>query len=181
LGGFRRAQQPCPECRRRKRTGDYLGPLRVANAQGYSGPPSLACKRFDAVVPTPGDPSSSSGQGIDEEDRALTEKVEAGFETVVDRYNACKFRAAPSVPSGQAWVRRWRRPAKPTVTLPLHSVQAWTASRPASRSRRTARQPRPECTSSCASRITQRRSWRLSRRTRLCYAQDTEAARVPGV
>jgi hypothetical protein len=43
----------------------------------------------------PGDPSSSSGQGLDDEDRALLEKVEAGFETVGDLHNACKFRTAP--------------------------------------------------------------------------------------
>jgi methionyl-tRNA synthetase len=30
----------------------------------------------------------------DDEDRALLEQVEAGFETVGDLYNACKFRAA---------------------------------------------------------------------------------------
>jgi hypothetical protein len=48
-------------------------------------------------VPKPGD--------LDAEDRALLEKVEAGFETVGELYNACKFRAAPSVPSGQAWAR----------------------------------------------------------------------------
>jgi len=47
---------------------------------------SFAYKRFDGVVPEPGE--------LDEEDRALLEKVEAGFETVGDLYNACKFRAA---------------------------------------------------------------------------------------
>jgi methionyl-tRNA synthetase len=57
---------------------------------------SFACKRFDGVVPEPGDPSGTSGQGLDEEDRALLEKVEAGFETVGALYAACKFRAAPS-------------------------------------------------------------------------------------
>jgi methionyl-tRNA synthetase len=61
---------------------------------------SFATKRFDGKVPEPGDPSSSSGQGLDAEDRALLEKVEAGFETVGALYNACKFRAAPSIPSG---------------------------------------------------------------------------------
>ena len=45
-------------------------------------------------MPEPGDPSSPSGQGFDAEDRALLEKVEAGFETVGALYNACKFRAA---------------------------------------------------------------------------------------
>jgi methionyl-tRNA synthetase len=47
---------------------------------------SFAYKRFDGKVPEPGD--------LDTEDRALLEKVEAGFETVGELYNACKFRAA---------------------------------------------------------------------------------------
>jgi hypothetical protein len=55
---------------------------------------SFAYKRFNGVVPEPGAPSSPSGQSLDEEDCALLEKVEAGFETVGDLYNACKFRAA---------------------------------------------------------------------------------------
>jgi len=57
---------------------------------------SFAYKRFDGVVPEPGDPSGSSGLGLDDEDRALLEKVEAGFETVGALCNAFKFRAAPS-------------------------------------------------------------------------------------
>jgi methionyl-tRNA synthetase len=55
---------------------------------------SFAYKRFDGRVPEPGDPSSPSGQGLDDEDRALLAQVEAGFETVGDLYNACQFRAA---------------------------------------------------------------------------------------
>jgi methionyl-tRNA synthetase len=55
---------------------------------------SFATKRFEGKVPKPGDPSGTSGQGLDDEDRALLEKVEAGFETVGELYNACKFRAA---------------------------------------------------------------------------------------
>ena len=47
---------------------------------------SFAYKRFDGVVPEPG--------ALDDEDKALLEKVEAGFETVGELYNACKFRAA---------------------------------------------------------------------------------------
>jgi methionyl-tRNA synthetase len=47
---------------------------------------SFAYKRFDGRVPEPGE--------LDDEDRALLEKVGAGFETVGDLYNACKFRAA---------------------------------------------------------------------------------------
>jgi methionyl-tRNA synthetase len=47
---------------------------------------SFAYKRFDGKVPEPGE--------LDAEDWALLEKVEAGFETVGELYNACKFRAA---------------------------------------------------------------------------------------
>jgi methionyl-tRNA synthetase len=47
---------------------------------------SFAYKRFDGVVPEPGE--------LDAEDQALLKKVEAGFETVGELYNACKFRAA---------------------------------------------------------------------------------------
>jgi methionyl-tRNA synthetase len=47
---------------------------------------SFAYKRFDGRVPEPG--------ALDDEDRALLAKVEAGFETVGELYNACKFRAA---------------------------------------------------------------------------------------
>jgi hypothetical protein len=65
-----------------------LGPQSVANRML-----SFAYKRFDGVVPEPGDPSSSSGLGLDDEDQALLEKVETGFEAVGDLYNACKFRA----------------------------------------------------------------------------------------
>jgi methionyl-tRNA synthetase len=47
---------------------------------------SFAYKRFDGRVPEPGE--------LDDEDRALLEKVEAGFQTVGDLYDACHFRAA---------------------------------------------------------------------------------------
>ncbi len=47
---------------------------------------SFAYKRFEGRVPQPGE--------LDETDRALLAKVEAGFETVGALYNACKFRAA---------------------------------------------------------------------------------------
>jgi methionyl-tRNA synthetase len=47
---------------------------------------SFAYKRFDGKVPQPGE--------FHDEDRALLEKVEAGFKTVGALYNACKFRAA---------------------------------------------------------------------------------------
>jgi methionyl-tRNA synthetase len=47
---------------------------------------SFAYKRFDGHVPQPGD--------LDTEDRKLLAQVEAGFETVGELYNACKFRAA---------------------------------------------------------------------------------------
>jgi hypothetical protein len=54
---------------------------------------SFACKRFDVGVPDAGE--------LDDEDRTLLEKVEAGFETVCGLCSACKFHAAPLVPSGQ--------------------------------------------------------------------------------
>jgi hypothetical protein len=47
---------------------------------------SFAYKRFDGVVPEPGNPSRSSAKGLDNEDRALLDKVEAGFETVGELY-----------------------------------------------------------------------------------------------
>ncbi len=47
---------------------------------------SFAYKRFDGQVPEPG--------VLDDEDRVLLAQVEAGFETVGNLYNACKFRAA---------------------------------------------------------------------------------------
>jgi methionyl-tRNA synthetase len=47
---------------------------------------SFAYKRFDGRVPEPDE--------LDDEDRALLEKVEAGFQTVGDLYDACHFRAA---------------------------------------------------------------------------------------
>ena len=47
---------------------------------------SFAYKRFDGVVPEPGE--------LDDEDRALLAKVEAGFETVSELYNAVHLRAA---------------------------------------------------------------------------------------
>jgi methionyl-tRNA synthetase len=95
---------------------------------------SFAYKRFDGVVPEPGE--------LDDEDRALLEKVEAGFETVGELYNACQFRAAPSVPSGQAW----GRPQLRSNCQADAQRQPWTARRPGSRSRRIQRQPRRRCT-----------------------------------
>jgi methionyl-tRNA synthetase len=59
---------------------------------------SFAYKRFEGKVPEP--------SPLGDQARALLEKAEAGFETMGELYNACKFRAAPSVPSGQAWARR---------------------------------------------------------------------------
>ena len=47
---------------------------------------SFACKRFDGVVPEPGN--------LDAEDRELLANVEAGFETVSELCNAVKLRAA---------------------------------------------------------------------------------------
>jgi hypothetical protein len=71
---------------------------------------SFAYKRFDGVVPEPDDPSSSSGQGFDDEDRALLEKVEAGLETVGELCSACQFRVRYT----QLW--RWPWLARPTKT-----------------------------------------------------------------
>jgi methionyl-tRNA synthetase len=64
---------------------------------------SFAYKRFDGKVPEPGDPSSSSGQGLDDEDRTLLEKVEAGFETISCLYNGVKLRAALGEVLALAW------------------------------------------------------------------------------
>jgi methionyl-tRNA synthetase len=47
---------------------------------------SFAYKRFDRVLPEPGE--------LNAEGRAVLTKVEAGFDTVVGLYNACKFRKA---------------------------------------------------------------------------------------
>ncbi len=47
---------------------------------------SFAYKRFDGHVPEPG--------VLDEADRELLTKIEGGFDTVGELYNACKFRAA---------------------------------------------------------------------------------------
>jgi methionyl-tRNA synthetase len=58
---------------------------------------SFAYKRFDGKVPEPGE--------LGDEDRALLARVEVGFQTVGELYNACKFRAAPSLHSGHAWAR----------------------------------------------------------------------------
>ena len=62
---------------------------------------SFAYKRFDGRVPEPGQ--------LDDADRGLLAKVEGGFQTVGGLYRACKFRAAPSVPSGHAWAEPWPR------------------------------------------------------------------------
>jgi methionyl-tRNA synthetase len=47
---------------------------------------AFAYKRFDGRVPEPGE--------LDDADRGLLARVEAGFETIGELYNACKFRAA---------------------------------------------------------------------------------------
>jgi len=93
---------------------------------------SFAYKRFDGRVPEPGP--------LDDEDRALLAKVEAGFETVGELYNTCKFRAALGEAKGPPKALRLRRVwrARRTAT--------WTARRPGSRARRTGRQRRRACT-----------------------------------
>ncbi len=75
-GGFRGRISLSPKGQHRRAGGHTfaalsacLGPLRVANRML-----SFAYKRFDGRVPEPG--------ALDEEDRALLKKVEAGFETV---------------------------------------------------------------------------------------------------
>jgi hypothetical protein len=55
---------------------------------------SFAYKRFDGKVPEPGE--------LDDEDRALLTRAEAGFETVGELYNACRFRAAQGEAMGLA-------------------------------------------------------------------------------
>jgi hypothetical protein len=92
---------------------------------------SFAYKRFDGKVPEPGP--------LDDEDQELLAKVEAGFETVGALYNACKFRAAPREPWGQAWARRRPWPARPQLRSNCQADaarQPWTARRPGPRSGR---------------------------------------------
>jgi methionyl-tRNA synthetase len=88
VGGFRRAQQPCPEsCEGNELVATWGSPGGDGQRPRVLGfMLSFACKRFDGVVPEPGE--------LDAEDKTLLEKVEAGFETVGELYNACKFRAA---------------------------------------------------------------------------------------
>ena len=101
----------------------------------------FAYKRFDGVVPEPGE--------LDDEDQALLERVEAGFGTVGELYNACKFRAAPSallrVGLGEALALvgkpQLRRNCQADAPRP-----PWTARRPGSRSRRIRRRRRQACT-----------------------------------
>ena len=89
---------------------------------------SFAYKRFDGVVPAPGD--------LDEEDRTLLEKVEAGFETVGGLYDACKFRAA----SGEALALA--REANGYTFAPLSAGLDRKA--PWFQIKRIQRQPRPQ-------------------------------------
>ena len=67
----------------------------TAKAVQEARPGPRAYKLFDGVVPEPSE--------LDAEDRALLEKVEAGFETVGELYSACKFRAA--LGEALAWAR----------------------------------------------------------------------------
>jgi len=110
-----------------------VGPLRVANRML-----SFAYKRFDGVVPEPGP--------LDDGDRALLEKAEAGFETVGKLYNACKFRAA----LGKALA-----PPKALATYGSQACSCEATAQltrsfgPGSRSKKIRRPQRPACTSSC--------------------------------
>jgi methionyl-tRNA synthetase len=93
---------------------------------------SFAYKRFDARVPEPGE--------LDDEDRALLDKVEAGFQAIGALYNACRFRAA----LGEA------------LALAREANGYLGRKAPASRSRRIRRQRRTPCMSrrACASSTT---------------------------
>ena len=96
---------------------------------------SFAYKRFDGVVPEPGP--------LDGEDRALLAQVEAGFQTVGELYNACKYRAA----LGQALALA--REANGYLDRD-HSCEATAkltrSVSPGSRSRRTRLRRRRRCT-----------------------------------
>jgi methionyl-tRNA synthetase len=114
---------------------------------------SFAYKRFDGRVPEPGDPSSPSGQGLDDEDRALLARVEAGFEMVGELYNACKFRAAPSalLRAGLGEALGLAREANGYTSTgslqrcSVQAVQAWTAKRRGFKSKRTRPRRRRVC------------------------------------
>jgi methionyl-tRNA synthetase len=124
---------------------------------------SFAYKRFDGKVPEPG--------AFDDEDRALLETVEAGFETVGKLYDACKFRAALGEALALAreangyldrkapWfqIKEDRQAAATSVYVILRAVD----------NLKTILAPILPHTP--------------VRSTGLCYAQDTDAARVPGV
>ena len=60
----------------------------------------FAYKRFDGAVPEPG--------ALDAEDKALLVEVEAGFETVGERYNACKFWAGRGAGPRGPWLPGWQ-------------------------------------------------------------------------
>jgi methionyl-tRNA synthetase len=104
---------------------------------------SFAYKRFDGVVPEPGD--------LDAEDKALLSQVEAGFETVGDLHNACKFRAAPSalLRAGLGEALALAREANGYLDRD-HSCEATAkltrSVSPGSRSRRTRLRRRRRCT-----------------------------------
>jgi hypothetical protein len=117
----------------------------LGSPEGTRVPLSFAHKRFDGVVPEPGKPSRSSAKGLDSEDRALLEKVEAGFETVGALYNACKFRAA----LGEALALACEANGD-TCAHSVRAREALTRSvSPGSRSRRIRGPLRGQCTSSC--------------------------------
>jgi methionyl-tRNA synthetase len=97
---------------------------------------SFAYKRFEGKVPEPGE--------FDEEDRTLLERVEAGFDTVGELYNACKFRAALGEAMGPPKALRLRR------VWSARRTSTWTAKRRGSRSRRIPLLPQRRCMSSCA-------------------------------
>jgi methionyl-tRNA synthetase len=75
---------------------------------------SFAYRRFDGVVPEPGE--------SDAEDRALLEKVEVGFETVGALYAACRFRAALNAALALARVIKEDRQAAATTVYGILRV-----------------------------------------------------------
>jgi methionyl-tRNA synthetase len=98
---------------------------------------SFAHKRFDGKVPEPGK--------LDEADRELLAKVEAGFKTVGDLYAACKFRAALGEAIGLAREANGYTFASLASVPSGQAVHASTARRRGSRSRRTGKRRRRAC------------------------------------
>lgn len=80
--------------------------------------------RLDGRGPQPRNPSSSSGQGLDDGDRPLPEKGEAGFETVGALYAACKCSTSSSTRRRRGRTRTW--PTTTYVPWPLPNRPRFT-------------------------------------------------------